>query len=148
MCKASTDPKHIEEENLLHKRKQVEEALYDFQSYFLHQKVFYSYNVFIDTTRLVPTTFIKVYQGREYQAFCEYWREIVLANQAYNKIKVKFTHNLGIEEKHTYDADGLHNSLLTNCWKKFVSMPFVSKNALYFSYNAIQFLYYYEKILG
>ena len=35
MCKASSDPKHIEKENLLHKRKQVEVALYDFQSYFL-----------------------------------------------------------------------------------------------------------------
>ena len=117
MCKASKDPKHIEEEQLLHMRKQVEVALFDYQAYFLQQYVFHSYNAFIDTTRLVPTTFIKVYQGREYQAFCEYWREIVLTNQACNKIKVKFTHSSGIEENQTQDADGLHNSWLTNCWK-------------------------------
>lgn len=70
MCRASNDPKQIEEEKLLHMREQVEIALFDFQCYFLQHKVFYSYNSFIDTTKLVPTTYIKVYQGREYQAFC------------------------------------------------------------------------------
>ena len=130
MCKASNDPKHIEEEKLLHMRKHVEDALFDFQSYFLQQKVFHSYNVFIDNTRLIATTYIKVYQGREYQAFCEYWREIVLTNQACNKIKVKFTHNSRIDEKHTHDANGLHDSWLTNCWKQFVSVPFISEKDL------------------
>lgn len=147
MCKASYDPKHIEEEKLLHMRKQVEVALFDFQSYFLQQKVFYSYNVFIDTTRLVPTMYIKVYQRREYQAFCEYWRDTVLINQACNKIKVKFTHSSRIEEKHIHDADGLHNSWLTNCWKQFVSMPFVSEKGLYLFYNQIQLLCYWSIVL-
>lgn len=117
MCKASNDPKYIEEEKLLHIWKHVEIAMFDFQCYFLKQKVLYSYNIFIDTTRLVPTTYIKVYQGREYQAFCEYWREVVLTNQACNKIKVKFTHSSGIEEDQINDTDGLRNYWLTNCWK-------------------------------
>ena len=87
MCKASNDPKHIEEEKLLHMKKEVEVALFDFQSYFLQQKVFYSYNVFIDTTRLVPTTYIKVYQRREYQAFVSIGEKLYLQTKHATKSK-------------------------------------------------------------
>lgn len=72
MCKATNAPKDIEEEELLYWRKDVEIALFEFQCYFLKQKVFYSYIHFLDTLNLVPTTYIKVYQGKEYQALCEH----------------------------------------------------------------------------
>lgn len=49
MCKSNTAPKDMEEEELLHRRKEVEMALHEFQSCFLQQKVFYSYMHFSDT---------------------------------------------------------------------------------------------------
>jgi hypothetical protein len=71
MCKATSAPKDIEEEELLHRRKEVETTLFEFQSYFLQNKVFHSYRHFLETSTLVPTVYIKVYQEKKYQAFCE-----------------------------------------------------------------------------
>jgi hypothetical protein len=126
MCKATSVPKDIEEEELLHRRKEVETALFEFQSYFLQNKVFHSYMHFSDTSTLVLIVYIKVYQRKEYQAFCEQWRDVTLTSNACYKVKLKFVHSSGIEENDTQDVEGLRNSWLTNCWKQFVSMPFVS----------------------
>ena len=86
MCKTNSAPEDMEEEELLHRRKEVEMALLEFQNYFLKQKVFYSFMQFSDTSRLVPTIYIKVIQGKEYQAFCDQWREVTLTNNACYKV--------------------------------------------------------------
>jgi hypothetical protein len=67
-----------------------------------------------------------VHQGREYNAFCEKWREVTLENQACYKVKVDFVHKSGIVETNIVHANGLGNAWLTSCWKQFISMPFVS----------------------
>ena len=36
LCKSSSTPKEVKEEELLHRRKEVEVALLEFQRYFLH----------------------------------------------------------------------------------------------------------------
>ena len=130
MCKTNSAPKDMEEEELLHRRKEVEMALLEFQNYFLEQKVFYSFMQFFDTSRLVPTIYIKVIQGKEYQAFCDQWREVTLTNNACYKVKVEYVHKSRIQETSTLDVDGLRNSWLTSCWKQFISMPYVSLNII------------------
>ena len=130
MC-TTTIAKDMEEEELLHRREEVETALTKFQRYFFQDRVFKTYGHFSDSSNLIPTVHIKVYQGKEYQAFCEQWRDVSLTNSACYKVQVKFVHSSGIEEKDTQDAQGLRNSWLTSCWKQFISMPFVSHHLLF-----------------
>ena len=99
-----------EEEELLHRQEEVETALTKFQHYFLQDRVFKTYGHFSDSSNPIPTVHIKMYQGKEYQAFCEQWRDVSLTNSACFKVRVKFVHSSGIEEKDTQDAEGLQNS--------------------------------------
>lgn len=50
----------------------------------------------------------------------------MLENKACYKVKIDFVNKSGIAETDTIDFDGLTNAWLTNSWKQFFSMSFVS----------------------
>lgn len=97
MYKSNIAPKDIEEEELLHWKKEVEMALLEFQRYFLQQNVFYSYMLFFYTSRLVPIIYIKVIHGKQYQALCKQWMEVSITKNACYKVKMDYVHSSGIE---------------------------------------------------
>ena len=50
----------------------------------------------------------------------------MLENKACYKVKIDFVNKSVIAETDTIDFNGLTNAWLTNSWKQFFSMPFVS----------------------
>lgn len=60
MCQTQGTPSELEEEELFHRRKAVEEALYEFQSFFLKFKIFRSFQLFLESSNSIPECHIKV----------------------------------------------------------------------------------------
>jgi hypothetical protein len=54
MCKSNSTTIDLEEDELFHRRKAVEAALLEFQSYFLKRTVFHSFKLFLDSSTSVP----------------------------------------------------------------------------------------------